>query len=99
MIGWLIVWEVSHRFLFCRSFTKSIFTHSLRFPFPMQTAEAKQKIRELTAELEKHNRAYYVENAPTISDREFDRLLTELIALEKQFPDYALPNSPTQRVG
>lgn len=61
--------------------------------------DAQHRIKQLTAEIEKHNRAYYVENQPTISDREFDRLLQELIDLEKQYPELASPNSPTQRVG
>jgi DNA ligase (NAD+) len=61
--------------------------------------EAKKRIEELMAEIDKHNRAYYVENAPTVSDREFDRLLQELISLEREHPDLASPHSPTQRVG
>ncbi len=61
--------------------------------------EVQKRIRELTAEIERHNRAYHVENAPTISDREFDRLLAELVELERQHPDLASPLSPTRRVG
>ena len=45
------------------------------------------------------NHAYYVEDAPKINDYEFDMLLKELEGLEKQYPDLALPGSPTQRVG
>jgi len=62
-------------------------------------AEVQKRIRELTAEIERHNCAYYVENAPTISDREFDRLLAELVKFERQHPDLASPLSPTRRVG
>lgn len=65
----------------------------------MSKAEAQKRIRELTLEIERHNRAYYVEAAPTIADREYDRLLAELIGLERDHPDLASPNSPTQRVG
>src|SRR5262249_9154810 len=46
-----------------------------------------------------HNRKYYVDSAPEISDREFDRLLEELQQIEKSHPELAAPDSPTQRVG
>lgn len=46
-----------------------------------------------------HNARYYVENAPSISDRAFDALLEQVIALEKEHPDWIFPGSPTQRVG
>lgn len=57
------------------------------------------RIEELRRTLERHNYKYYVENAPEISDFEFDRLLHELQQLEEAHPEYADPNSPTQRVG
>ena len=60
---------------------------------------ARQRIIELTAALNEHNHRYYVLNAPTISDFEFDQLLKELEALEKVHPELADPNSPTKRVG
>ena len=62
-------------------------------------AEARQRAEFLRAELERHNRLYYVEARPEISDREFDRLLRELQDLEAAHPDLATPDSPTQRVG
>ena len=62
-------------------------------------AEARQRAEFLRAELERHNRLYYVEARPEISDREFDRLLRELQELEAAHPDLATPDSPTQRVG
>ena len=62
-------------------------------------AEARQRVEFLRAELERHNRLYYVEARPEISDREFDRLLRELQDLEAAHPDLATPDSPTQRVG
>jgi DNA ligase (NAD+) len=65
----------------------------------MTPAEAKKRISELSAEIEKHNYNYYVLDKPAISDFEFDKLLEELIAIEKEFPELADPNSPTQRVG
>lgn len=65
----------------------------------MEKAIAQQRINELSAQLEQHNYSYYVLDAPTISDREFDLLLEELIALEKEHPDLLLATSPSQRVG
>lgn len=58
-----------------------------------------QRILQLRSELNHHNHAYYVLNAPEISDREFDMLLKELERLEAENPDMADPLSPTQRVG
>ena len=60
---------------------------------------ANERARDLRAEIEKHNHQYYVLDAPTISDAEFDRLFRELQALEAEHPDLAASDSPTQRVG
>jgi DNA ligase (NAD+) len=60
---------------------------------------ARERINELTSALNEHNHRYYVLNAPTISDYEFDQLLKELEALEQAHPALADPNSPTKRVG
>jgi len=60
---------------------------------------AKARIEELSRQLEQHNYNYYVLDKPTISDFEFDKLLEELIALEKQHPEFLSPESPSQRVG
>lgn len=65
----------------------------------MNASEAKRRIEHLSTELEKHNYNYYILDKPTISDFEFDKLLEELIALEKQYPEFLLPTSPSQRVG
>ena len=65
----------------------------------MQKEEVKLRIEELTEELEQHNYNYYVLSHPTISDYDFDMLLEELISLEKQYPEFLFPNSPSQRVG
>lgn len=65
----------------------------------MTTNEAHARIAELRSELNRHNRLYYVDNAPEISDREFDILLKELEALEHDYPEMYDPLSPTQRVG
>jgi DNA ligase (NAD+) len=59
----------------------------------------KQRIEKLTESLNQHNYNYYVLDKPAVSDFEFDALLQELTLLEKAYPNYALPNSPTQRVG
>lgn len=58
-----------------------------------------KRIEQLRTELNRHNYLYYVEARPQISDREFDRLMQELIDLEKAHPEFASPNSPSQRVG
>lgn len=65
----------------------------------MDKAAAAQRIKELSRELDQHNHNYYTLDNPTISDFDFDKLLEELISLEKQFPDLLLPHSPSQRVG
>ena len=59
----------------------------------------KQEIERLREEIRGHEYRYYVENAPTISDQEFDALMHQLIKLEAENPDCFDPNSPTQRVG
>lgn len=58
-----------------------------------------ERIQQLRAELDEHNRRYYVNNAPSISDYDYDMLMNELIALEKAHPELITPDSPTQRVG
>src|SRR6266403_855899 len=65
----------------------------------MERKEAERKIRQLREEIRKHDRLYYEEAAPIISDHKYDRLYEELADLETQFPDLLTPDSPTQRVG
>jgi len=62
-------------------------------------AEAAKRITQLRHEIEEHNRRYYEEAAPTVSDRAYDRLYAELVDLEARFPQLATPDSPTQRIG
>ncbi len=62
------------------------------------TAE-QERIISLTKVLNQHNYNYYVLNNPTISDFEFDKMLEELADLEKRFPEFRQPDSPTMRVG
>lgn len=59
----------------------------------------KQSYEKLCQEIWEHNRRYYVENKPTISDQEFDHLLKKLEEMEREHPEWISPTSPTQRVG
>src|SRR5919201_3159379 len=61
--------------------------------------QAARRIAELSREILKHDRLYYQDAAPIISDREYDRLYKELVDLETRFPEFVTPDSPTQRVG
>ncbi|MBI5860876.1 MAG: NAD-dependent DNA ligase LigA [Rhodocyclales bacterium] len=65
----------------------------------MPPATVAARIAHLRAEIERHNRAYYVLDAPTIPDAEYDRLFRELQALEAAHPELAASDSPTRRVG
>ena len=65
----------------------------------MDFTQAKQRITQLRAVLWENSRKYYVENAPTMSDYEYDQLMHELEDLEAQYPEYRSADSPTQRVG
>ena len=65
----------------------------------MTEAQAKKRIEELSKKIDEHNYKYYVLDNPSISDYDFDQLLNELIKLEKEFPQFASPESPSQRVG
>lgn len=62
-------------------------------------SDTEKRIEELTEKLNYHNHKYYVEDAPEISDFEFDALLAELEQLEEKYPEYKKNNSPTVRVG
>ena len=65
----------------------------------MEKTQANIRAAELRSILIEANRKYYVENAPTLSDYEFDMLLKELEAIELAYPDLIAPDSPTQKVG
>ena len=65
----------------------------------MEKAAAKARIEELSAILKENSRRYYVDNAPVISDYEFDTLMHELERLEAEWPEFRADDSPTQRVG
>jgi DNA ligase (NAD+) len=61
--------------------------------------KAEQRAAALRAELERHNRLYYGEDHPEITDAEYDSIFNELKELEEKFPELRTPDSPTQRVG
>jgi DNA ligase (NAD+) len=65
----------------------------------LEEKEAARRVAQLRNEIQEHNRRYYQEAAPTITDREYDKLYRELSDLEKRFPKLAAADSPTQRVG
>lgn len=65
----------------------------------MDDERARQRIEELRRSLTEHSYRYYVLDSPTISDAEYDALFRELVALERAFPQYRAPDSPTVRVG
>ncbi len=61
--------------------------------------EIQKQIDELRREIEYHNKLYYVDDAPVISDFDYDMLMQRLIKLEEEHPELITPDSPTQRVG
>jgi DNA ligase (NAD+) len=63
------------------------------------TQSVKQKVERLRREIREHEYRYYVLDEPTISDRQFDRLMDELKELEAKYPELVTPDSPTQRIG
>src|SRR5437764_1449587 len=73
--------------------------NSYRAKMAKDETRAAKRTGQLRDEIRKHDRLYYEEAAPIISDREYDHLYKELVDLETQFPDLVTPDSPTQRVG
>ncbi len=67
--------------------------------YVMERKKAAIRIEELRTMLDEANRKYYVENAPVLSDYDFDMLMKELEALEKEYPELAAADSPTRKVG
>lgn len=67
--------------------------------FSMETEQIQKRIDELKKLISENNEHYYIENAPVISDYEFDMLMQELASIEKAHPELITPDSPTQRVG
>src|SRR5687768_18404629 len=69
---------------------------------PLTTTESTvvaERARFLCDEIDRHNIAYYIHDAPTVSDAEYDALMQELQAIEAKHPELISPDSPTQRVG
>jgi len=62
-------------------------------------ADVRERHAALAAEVSDHQYRYYVLDAPTVADADFDRLLRELEGIEEEFPALRTPDSPTQRVG
>lgn len=65
----------------------------------MEKSPEEKRIKELVDSIRRHEQLYYVEDAPEISDREYDLLMRELIRLEDMHPQLAMPDSPSKRVG
>ncbi len=65
----------------------------------MSSESVQSEIEALRQDLHRHNRLYYIDHRPEISDEEFDRMLRRLQDLEEEYPQYRDPNSPTMRVG
>ena len=88
-----------------KSFASFVLASQIKLTFILYIRSMKdshnvqERIAYLSRVLEEHNHNYYVLNSPTISDRDFDMLMQELQQLEGEYPQYASPNSPTQRVG
>ena len=92
------IFFIFSNFLRCSKQFVYLYTHIMHILYMSRIDDIKQ-MAKLTALLDYHSHKYYVENAPEISDFEFDRLLRELQDLEALYPDAADPNSPTKRVG
>lgn len=66
---------------------------------PISEQEAKKLLKQLAKDIEKHNKAYYQDNTPIISDAEYDQLFNLNLQIEKKFPNLILENSPSKKVG
>ena len=93
----MTVWEPSQRWMFFQLPPAGDPITLDKTADDIQQTEAEHQ--KLKTEIERHNRLYYVEDSPDISDAEYDRLLRELQSLEAKYPTLVTPDSPTQRVG
>ncbi|MCK5160525.1 MAG: NAD-dependent DNA ligase LigA, partial [Candidatus Aureabacteria bacterium] len=66
---------------------------------PKNLSEIKKEIEELRKQIEHHNEKYYVDAAPEVSDRKYDKLYALLKKLERKYPQFASSDSPTQKIG
>src|ERR1700751_4621749 len=78
---------------------KSAKAKSLPDVADLTKAQARIEHKRLTLELEGHDRRYYQDDAPNVSDAEYDALRQRFNAIEKRFPDLVSPDSPSQKVG
>ncbi len=78
---------------------RSAYIFCMAKPTSLPTEGTSERIEKLRLELAAHNRRYYEEAAPTITDQQYDALYRELIDLETAHPEFLTPDSPTQRVG
>ena len=65
----------------------------------IKKSEIINKINQLTKKIIEHNENYHTHDSPKISDEEYDAIYNELKKIENRYPELALPNSPTKRVG
>lgn len=65
----------------------------------MDEAAARERLQELRREIDRHNFLYYVQDAPEISDAQYDQMMRQLLELEREYPQLLQPDSPSQRVG
>src|SRR5438045_8545850 len=65
----------------------------------LNKAQAKVELKRLTLELERHDKAYYQEDAPKISDADYDALRKRFNAIEARFPEFVTSDSPSQKIG
>jgi DNA ligase (NAD+) len=79
--------------------TQSLFQKLVESPLMIQSDDVQKKMIALAKQIQHHQYLYYIQAKPEISDAEFDLLFDELLRLEKLFPELALPETPTSRVG
>ncbi|MBF0452016.1 MAG: NAD-dependent DNA ligase LigA [Candidatus Magnetomorum sp.] len=79
--------------------TSELFSMIEQSPLMIDQESAKKRILELTKQVQHHQNLYYINAQPEISDAAFDQRFDELLSLETLFPEFALPDSPTCRIG
>src|SRR3712207_841410 len=82
-----------------RDWSSDVCSSDLYNPRVAESVDVRGRIEELHEQIRYHNRRYYVEDAPEVSDAEYDALYSELEGLEAEHPELVTPDSPTQRVG
>src|SRR3712207_5846819 len=82
-----------------RDWSSDVCSSDLYNPRVAESVDVRGRIEELHEQIRYHNRRYYVEDAPEVSDAEYDALYSEHEGLEAEYPELVTPDSPTQRVG